>query len=458
MSTRMAARRLSSPTANLLRKSRLFSLPPPIPPPFEGDGAFQSTVGSDTATQAFPTHQAIATPTSSLHRGDWGLKRPLPMRETTRSSAPAMRVFEVDTINFITDFESAGDHVRTLEKWQEMNMPISLPGRKIGASQTPAFVSAFTENEDNTYLDENMREEGQRKWRFKGPSVGEMTSGDFEKFLNTKVKGAKRTFGLFLKEKIEESTLHERREAARNQGTDPPLYADIELSPEAFQARIKRLREDTGLSSPLSRWIMEYFDMPQLRAEPKPYKMDNQELLLESEMKISKPRTHPSAGLSYLRTRNFMDNHPILGPRDEHAPIEARLLSSTTETNKNAKIGVAGIVSNLHRHQNADSRTSNKYNFDGKGGHKLWVTPTHASVDSNGRINLETNLENEYKVASRKGETFIEPELETSLWKTAERAAPLPPTSMPSFQQMSSYKGGSQNTEDLMNVIGPRSS
>ncbi|KAK8159721.1 mitochondrial ribosomal protein MRP51 [Phyllosticta citrichinensis] len=455
MSNRMA-RKLSSPTAKLLRNSRLFSLPPPIPPPFEGDGAFQSSVGSETATQAFPTYQAIATPTSSLHRGDWGLKRPLPMRETTRSTAPAMRVFEVDTINFITDFESAGDHVRTLEKWQQLNMPISLPGRKVGASQTPKFVSVFNEHEDNTHLDAEMRSEGQHKWKYDGPWVGEMTTGEFEKFLKAKVQGAKRNFGGFLRKKITEAAMVQRIETARAEGTDIPKEHGFKISEEEYQVWIKKLREDTSLSSPLSRWIIQYFDMPDLREEARRATMGDSHLIdsgyLGSNV-MSKPRTHPSAGLSYLRTRNFMDNDPILGPRDDYAPTKARLLGSQAGANINTKVGVAGVVTDLKKSFDAGTKDLIKYDFQQPGGHKMWVTPDHASIDSNGHITLEATHVSDFKVAAYTGEAFTDPETHTS---KVDRSEPLP-IPMPSLPlaQTSPKADGGETKDSLMSIIGP---
>src|SRR5690348_438613 len=111
----MAAR--VSPTANLLRKSRLFSLPPSLSPP--APTATSSRVSeSETATLPYPIRAAIETPSSSLANGDWGLKRPLPSKSTTGSSStPVVRVNKLDTFEHITDFESAADHTVTLKKW-----------------------------------------------------------------------------------------------------------------------------------------------------------------------------------------------------------------------------------------------------------------------------------------------------------------------------------------------------
>lgn len=72
----MSVARLS-PTANLLRNSKLFALPPALSLPPARPTA-EPTATSDTATTLYPIKAALETPTSSLHVGDWGLKRALP--------------------------------------------------------------------------------------------------------------------------------------------------------------------------------------------------------------------------------------------------------------------------------------------------------------------------------------------------------------------------------------------
>lgn len=65
----------TAPTAQLLRSSRLFSLPPPLPRPKQEDRRGTGVETSDTAITPYPTYQIITTPGSSRSRGDWGLKR-----------------------------------------------------------------------------------------------------------------------------------------------------------------------------------------------------------------------------------------------------------------------------------------------------------------------------------------------------------------------------------------------
>ncbi|KAF1830230.1 hypothetical protein BDW02DRAFT_573221 [Decorospora gaudefroyi] len=157
----MALNRQSlSPTANLLRNSRLFSLPTPLPrPPVAETYGAGMIKASDTATLPYPTHQAIVTTKASLARGDWGLKRPLPSRShLVQVSEPVLRVTHLDTIEHITDFDSAADHVRTRQKWEEMGVPMmkGLPQMRDHGLSSVAPAGAFELRDDTTSYDEEL--------------------------------------------------------------------------------------------------------------------------------------------------------------------------------------------------------------------------------------------------------------------------------------------------------------
>ena len=139
----------TSPTARLLQSSRLFSLPRPLPQPaYDGLTSTGMYRTSDTATQPYPTLQAIATPASSHSRGDWGLKRPLPGKTTRGSSTPYIRISAQDTVEHITDFGSAADHTQTAAKWRELGVPVLAKQGRSGAKA--AAMSVFEEGADNT--------------------------------------------------------------------------------------------------------------------------------------------------------------------------------------------------------------------------------------------------------------------------------------------------------------------
>lgn len=159
----MTAARLS-PAANLLRNSRLFALPSPIPLPTAD--RYTDLPSSDTATTIHPTRAALETPKTSLKKGDWGLKRALPIRTTTKTGTPTFRIRGgIDTPEHIADFESAADHVINLRKFQELDLRITLPDEK-GRGRRDN-VSPFAPALDNTTADtlpEIAQHDGSSAW------------------------------------------------------------------------------------------------------------------------------------------------------------------------------------------------------------------------------------------------------------------------------------------------------
>lgn len=119
----MTSARLS-PAANLLRNSKLFALPAAVPPP-PSKPTSEPVAASDTSTTPYPTRAAIYTTTSALEKGDWGLKRALPGRAFKTTKTPVIRLRSgIDTSEHVADFDSAGDHVLTLQKWETVPVMI----------------------------------------------------------------------------------------------------------------------------------------------------------------------------------------------------------------------------------------------------------------------------------------------------------------------------------------------
>ncbi|CAD6570504.1 MAG: hypothetical protein ASARMPREDX12_003654 [Alectoria sarmentosa] len=377
----MSMRRLS-PTANLLRTSRLFSLPPPLPRP-SSDLTASSNYESDTATLPYPTHAAIQTTDSSLGRGDWGLKRPLPLKSTTRTSTPTLHIENVDSIDHITDFSSAADHVLTLRKWQVLGTPLSMAEEKTtkaSAQQEHYPRSVFESKYDNTYQDDS--DPNKQRWKYRGPWLAGKTEGEFRRYVETDVKRRRLSFKRFLRERLaEEKTLARRREAIES-GEDSEGPESVAVSEEDVELYVRRLRNDEHT---LHKLVEVYLDLPRDRGSA-----------ATSYDKKGPPTTHPSAGLSYLRTGSYTYNHPLLGPQEEPAPVQARVIRpQTTAVNgkhDKALIGVGGVVAEDDRQSfTRDSTGITGYNPDIPGGAKVFIRlPTKASVDSRGRINRAT--------------------------------------------------------------------
>ncbi|KAL1968557.1 hypothetical protein VTN77DRAFT_1767 [Rasamsonia byssochlamydoides] len=397
----MAAARLS-PTANLLRKSRLFALPPALSPP--QDAATSRTVfESDTATLPHPVRAAIETPASSLARGDWGLKRPLPAKSTTdKSSRPVVRVNAIDTFEHVTDFESAADHTVTLQKFQELNLPMSLPSKvNYGANLLSRHQSPFDALVDNTDKSEGLKEPGAKQFRHSGPWLAGQSELEFQAYLE-RVRRKKPELLQKLRERYIAKRTAERRKQAQDNGEDlEGLNQPVQVTDEEFRAYIKSLRADPVAMGPV---VFDLLDLPSPPAVPSDrighkYFAPPGTKLSSAEYAISgPPKTHPSAGLTYSRSHAMLYNHPKFGPQAHQRPVEARVLLPKKRYRgrmSRAIVGVAGIaLEDVHAGTFADQIAPPGLTFFDStipGGAKYWATPIRASVDSEGRIGLVTH-------------------------------------------------------------------
>ncbi|KAK3644594.1 hypothetical protein LTR56_009532 [Elasticomyces elasticus] len=438
----------ASPTARLLQNSRLFSLPRPLPAPaletITSQGGYRS---SETATLPYPTHQAIATPSSSHYRGDWGLKRALPKKGTKSGT---IRVRAQDNTEHITDFGSAADHTQTRAKWLEMGVPVWYKRAKSKPSdnQTPPPVSVF----------DNVTSSGPAKagprWKYDGPWLAGMQDGDFERFVGElmskrdpdgkrDVKGRSRVdeFREFLKDRlVEEDLIPARREAQESGDVLSParineLRQELRPSDADLDRRFKDLRHkhaSQGLTSDLTAYITGFLDLPGVHAgeanssgihgiqtEMMRTVLDG---IADDSASAAPPSTHPAAGLSYLRTNAIMENHPVHGPQAQRSPVLARVLrprASVQGSDFQAKLGVAGIVANdpstaTFTPQNSSAargagpmevggynpdQMTQQLEVDLEGGNKLWMQPQYAWIDESGRIRLEVNRGDKEAVA-----------------------------------------------------------
>ncbi|KAI9720272.1 MAG: hypothetical protein M1812_003090 [Candelaria pacifica] len=423
-----------SPTASLLRNSRLFSLPPPLPRPSH-DFTSTSPFASDTATLPYPTHAAIATPQSSLSRGDWGLKRPLPLRSTTNTSTPTIRITAIDSLEHITNFDSAADHALTLRKWQEMNMPMLVPSpRTRKASQLLADAnqpdkslrrSVFERNIDNTYVDNDGNEiRADKRWKFRGPWLAGKTEGQFNQYVEKVIRRRKSLFRKYVRQDLANRKDEEQKAIARDMGQSDEAVEPTTISEEVLNSHLKSLRRNRHA---LSRLVHDFFDLPAPPTTEAQYSSGlggGDRLASASTSTYAQsgpPKTHPSAGLSYLRTSSHIYNHPVLGPQTCAAPVRARVLQpqrSTTGYNTTARLGVGGIVGDgsqprsFNKRNKADisetERALSEFDPTIPGGAKIWVRPDRASIDAQGRIKIETQHAD--PIAVRVHEGKIEPE------------------------------------------------
>ncbi|OTA63790.1 hypothetical protein K449DRAFT_381560 [Hypoxylon sp. EC38] len=382
-------------------------MPAPIPAP-PGDYSLATKHYSPTATINHPTHLTVTTTSSSRVNGDWGFKRPFPLKTTTNTTYPLIRVRQVDSTEHVTDFQSASDHTITLQKFQELNLPISVPPGGT-AYETESYIrnpkSVFEEDSDVTALNEQQKVElANKRWKFTGPWLAGMTDGDFSKFLEKKVRGRRPEFRAFLKETLAAEMTADRIEKARLAGetTEPPKISASDITDAQLTDYLRELRQERMT---LYNLVSRFLDLAPIELAI--------EYRLLGRLAIGKPKelsrgspygangppiTHPSAGISYLRTRNFQENHPLYGPQKHHLPVEGRVLKPTNQATHNfmPTIGVAGFVGSISPQDTLFNTAKLKSSKLGKalreielekyGGSKVYVQPTNATVDSCGNV------------------------------------------------------------------------
>lgn len=472
----MTSTRLS-PAANLLRNSKLFALPSAVPLPPARPKA-EAVFRSDTATTVHPVTAAIYTDSGSLAQGDWGLKRALPGKAFNRTTTPTIRLrSDIDTQEHIADFDSAADHVLTLQKWQ--NYPLVMTTGVIPKGQRESRSSAFHPTYDNTTakpnplrpsyatksvptgrwndderqkflgaaektsdlasiaeasgdnvfsleetLDQYKRDyaaeaeesgravpppptrsppilEIPRRWRYEGPWIAGMTNMSFEEFLK-QLDGKK--IGAF-REHLKKSIVARRQtshaeavadaQAAATEAPEPPL---LEVSSEEVTQLLRQLRKKTNM---FASEIASFFDLPDSlqtvsggREWARP--TEQQTAASPYHLRSGPPRTHPSAGFSYLRSDRYATMSPQYGPQNPQHLVPARHLKQLNYSAKGAdgseqrsQWGVGGFVVNVGqtgtRSDQAAWRTTN-------GGPKTAASISHAFVGSDGTVQLKANL------------------------------------------------------------------
>lgn len=421
----MAAAQHLSPGGALFRASRMFAVPPPLPQPNSLSG-----FGSGAGTRQNPIYLTITTPTSSLYKGDWGLKRPLPLRSTTKTSSPLVRVTTMDTFEHVTEFESAADHTLTLRKWQEMYVPLSTPqmrkNRMLSAATTNVPTrSVFEDDIDYTAPRESKPGQDNIRWKYGGPWLAGQTDLEFNEYLRKEVRRRRTDFHDFLREEYVRKHNSEVQEKMRGGEMPEPLAAK-DVTEAQFNIYLRELRNDQGT---LSRLIRDFLDLPPAPAvelDDRVTRMSNRANsfaadalngITEAASAVAEPtnpyafsgppKTHPSGGLSYLRTSSHIDNHPIFGPQEEKTPVQGRVIlpRGAGVGTVSPKLGVAGVVvelpvnggfnlSNIERKSQMFQKEEQilegiQYvDPDVPGGSKAWVKVTGANLDSDGRPSL----------------------------------------------------------------------
>ncbi|KAL9624376.1 MAG: hypothetical protein Q9160_001338 [Pyrenula sp. 1 TL-2023] len=384
-----------SPAANLLRNSRLFSIPPPLPPP-PPIVTSQSYQDSTTATLPYPTHAAIQTSRLSRRKGDWGLKRSLPAKLSRKQATQAIRIFGgIDTVEHIADYESAGDHVVNFQKWQALHLPVVRPPhpnlraveQKVQHFSGGPRSSVFESEVDNAVKPK--KNEGSR-WRFKGPWLQGLSGLEFDVYLK-EIRPRKEEFREYLRGFIADDKIRRLKERAQAQAQTFDEASDaINVSDDELQEYIKVLRKRPVEFTEIMAAFLDIPEGPKKNVD----NMTRLEELVSHEYAVTgPPKTHPSAGLSYLRSNAYVINHPDAGPQLHRPPIRGRMLRYTPGSDTKGVYGIAGVATGIFAGPRsfADAykpQTEDDTREDPVGGRKLLAQPFHASLTAEGRIGL----------------------------------------------------------------------
>ncbi|KAG0130150.1 mitochondrial ribosomal protein subunit-domain-containing protein [Tuber indicum] len=332
------ASKASSPGANLLRHSRLFAMPKPLPPPLTFRLGHQDP-------PPYPTVQAITTPTASRVRGNWGLKRDVPHKITHTT----MRVTELDTIERFMAFESANDDVLTLKKWQEVDMPlVKSPTLGGGLGATACLQESV--------FDDNIVAGESYKWKYLGPFLLDMPADEFKRYVLKKVKPRRKEFEAFVAKSMADACgVYESAAAADGETKE-------------VQVNMNKLREDTMKFLAL---VTDFLDMPR---SGRPY------------------RTHPSAGLHYTRSAAHILYDPEHGPCPSR-PVPGRSLNSSLG---GAVVGIGGVAATL-RENNTNYFDTGRVHNDRR--HVRNYEPRSAYISNRGRIMMDAKSAMSYEEA-----------------------------------------------------------
>lgn len=381
-------------------------------------------------------------------QGDWGVKYSLPHKLTARTSTPLVRILKVDTPEAVSDFETAADHSLTLEKFQEMNITLKLPDMsKPSFAYSGPQKSAFIRDHDFTELPRSMhkaRELVDKRWSFRGPWLSSLSEEDFERFMQAKTTSlqARKRFRTYLRRAILQAYLKEWERAQTDRGQrrpdfsnqravktehpdeylsptehpDQPLNSadqpDQDTSPARRPVRMPGLRKSLSSSEldayirhlrtrdigKLCQHVMHFLDLPPYRPAWAGSLDSNIVWSVSPFADKGPPPCHPSAGISYLQSSTFVENHRVFGPMAAHAALQARVVLPSKKPTLPTRLGVGGFIVDSPKSLYLalpPSLTESLFHSKTPGGAKLWVLADTAIIRPSGHVDLQVAMASE---------------------------------------------------------------
>ena len=298
-------------------------------------------------------------------------------------------------------------------------MPVSMPPIRKSLSNSEPVISTFEEHLNRTDAQGATSSEDSRRWKYRGPWLAGQTQGEFEDYITTRITRKRTEFRKYVRNWLRQKKTAVARRDAIDRGEDLPS-TDVKISEDDLQTEIIKLRSD-----PATLWalIWQFLDLPD--SPPRLSEHTSEKLLRENgytgadqaskDIEQGPPTTHPSAGLSYLRTASHVPNHPILGPMSTKQPVIGRILKHplpASNKQRGALVGVGGVVAqdvDIQVFSNLRDKEWAQFDPNLEGGAKGWTHPQIASIDPRGRIKLTVRRASDNTIALWEG--LVAPEI-----------------------------------------------
>jgi len=361
----------------------------------------------------------------------------------------------------VADFESAADHVLTLRKFQELNHPLrhaepnqssdkrdfsvfrpthdnttnlsaSAPANdtpngvwpRISSDQVSGELPARLRDEQTNYEQEKKaaqasspvdpsgaqalmeavthpgppQQRERRRWRYNGPSLVQMTGLEFDEYLQS--LGQKQTEQL--RSRIRKEIVRDVLVQAREEGKMDHAIREDDVSEKQIADYMRYLRSEPRKFGPI---LAAMLDLPEgvpgstinRDSEAWEYGRDTLAAVKEWQQR-GPPRTHPSAGLSYVHTVGHATNHPEYGPQKQVPAVLARAVKQKAKAGgTDTSYGVAGFIVPRPTDPSMLNKNNEQYQPQ-KGGVKVPLRPGSAYITELGALRMATFRVREYSV------------------------------------------------------------
>lgn len=283
----------------------------------------------------------------------------------------------------------------------------------------------------------------QKRWRYNGPSLSQISGQEFEGYLRKIDKAEVR---VRLIEKARDRMLAEERRRAREEGSQDEVAEDRIISEEELRNYIRYLRKTPSVFGPM---IAEVLDLPEVMIDTDTsrrrdvWEYGRQTLASDQWLISGLPKTHPSAGLSYVHTNQHVTNDPEYGPQKERDTTVARAVRSRVAQDRPV-LGVAGfIVPDPQGH----TTHKDKLTFEPKqGGIKAALRPTVAYIQSNATLKMHTEHVSHVVDENEKAISSAENQRRKTMEELRQVTSPQPMPQLSGGMAQSSKSAGTQQS------------